>query len=179
MKIKIGEKVYLQKYEVAYMMHKLSSMPGSIFDEIFGGDEIFFMSSAKDGFRFDCRFVVPKNVKWLMEQDWIVDYDKYTETPIHELEATVERLRVERSAEIAQFNNQDDDYRRQNYKQMNDKFNKSGHVISSFDNLIAARRGKIKFVFPEEYEHKDVTNVTSTIKKKLCFLTRLFSHSAQ
>lgn len=37
MKLKIGDKVYLQKYEFAHIMHELNGFPGGILDETFGG----------------------------------------------------------------------------------------------------------------------------------------------
>lgn len=58
MKIRIDDIVYLQKYEVTYIMHEVDNVPGSVLKECFGGGEdgCFFMRDLGDGFRFDCAF---------------------------------------------------------------------------------------------------------------------------
>lgn len=182
MKIKINENVYLQKYEVAYIMHDLNSFPGSILKEIFGADKegVFFMNdSSVDGFWFECVFRDPENAKWLMDQDWIVDYDEYAEMPTSELETLIEHLEVEYSADIKKFNAKDESYRKEHCKEVRDKFNKTGHKISSLGDLAKARKGKINFVFPDEYQGKTTPDLTSISKKKLSFFARLFGRSAQ
>ncbi len=186
MKLKIGDRVYLQKYEFAHIMHELNGFPGGILDEMFSGDEdssFFFMNGPTDGFRFECAYKEPENVRWLMEQDWIVDYDEYAEMPLAELEALQERLKAERSADIDEFNAKDEAYRETHFDEQSDKFNKLGHKIASLGDLIRFRKGEIKFGFPDEYQGKiaisGASSVTSTPQKKPGFFARLFGRGAQ
>ena len=184
MKVKVDEKVYLQKYEVAHIMHNLNSIPTTVMDEVFGDGEggFFFMNGPADGFRFESVFKNPASVKWLMEQDWIVDYDKYSEMPLPELEALVEHLKSEHDAGIDEFNARDEAYREKHFEEVNDKFHKDSHKISSLDNLISARKGEVTFVFPDEYQEKttpSTSGVTNTSKKKPSFFARLFGRGAQ
>lgn len=177
MKLKIGDKVYLQKYEVAHIMHELNGFPGSILDETFGGDEdsFFFINGPTDGFRFECVYKEHENVKWLMEQDWIVDYDEYAEMPLAELRAFQERLKAERSADIDEFNAKDEAYRETHFDEQSDKFDKLKHKIASLGDLIRFRKGEIIFGFPDEYQGK----TASTPQKKPGFFARLFGRGAQ
>ena len=87
MKVKVGENVYLSKYEVAHIMHDLNSFPATIIGEVFGNGKssFFFISGPTDAFRFESVFKNPASVKWLMGQDWIVDYDEYSEMPLPSL----------------------------------------------------------------------------------------------
>ena len=185
MKLKIGDKVYLQKHEVAYIMNDLNSFPGSILQETFGDEDsgFFFMNGPVDGFRFECVYKEPENVKWLMEQEWIVDYDEYVEMPLAELEALQERLKVKRSADIDEFNAKDETYREAHFDEESDKFDKLGHKIASLGDLIEFRKGEVEFVFPNEYQGKtaipSASSTTSTPQKKPSFFARLFGRGAQ
>ena len=185
MKLKIGDKVYLQKHEVAYIMNDLNSFPGGILQETFGdeGSGFFFMNGPVDGFRFECVYKEPENVKWLIEQDWIVDYDEYAEMPLAELEALQERLKAERSADIDEFNAKDEAYREAHFDEESDRFDKLGHKIVSLGYLIKFRKGEVEYVFPDEYQGKTAisgaSGATSTPQKKLGFFARLFGRGAQ
>ena len=186
MKLKIGDKVYLQKYEVAHIIHELNGFPGGILDETFGGDEgnsFFFMNGPTDRFRFECVYKEHENVKWLMEQDWIVDYDEYAEMSLAELRALQKRLKAERSADIDEFNAKDEVYRETHFDEQSDKFDKLGHKIASLGDLIRFRKGEIKFGFPGEYQGKTAisgaSSATSTPQKKPGFFARLFGRGAQ
>ena len=186
MKLKIGDRVYLQKYEVAHIMHKLNGFPCGILEETFNNDEdssFFIMNGPTDGFRFECVYKEPANVKWLMEQDWIVDYDEYAEMPLAELEALQERLKAECSADIDEFNAKDEAYREAHFSEESDKFDKLGHKIASLGYLIKFRKGEVKCVFPDEYQGKTAipgaSSATSTPQKKPSFFARLFGRGAQ
>lgn len=182
MKLKIGDKVYLQKYEVAHLMHNLNSFPGSVLDEIFSDGEgsFFFMVGPADGFRFESVFKNPASVEWLMKQEWIVDYDEYAEMPLAELEALQERLKTERSANIDEFNTKDEAYREAHFDEESDRLDKFGHKIVSLGYLIKYRKGEVEYVFPDEYQSKTaISGASSTPQKKLGFFARLFGRGAQ
>ena len=185
MKVKVGERVYLQKYEVAHIMHDLNSIPATVMDEVFGDSEggFFFMNGPTDAFRFESVFKNPASVKWLMEQDWIVDYDEYAEMPLAELEAFQERLKAERSADIDEFNTKDEAYGEAHFDEESDRFDKLGHKIVSLGYLIKFRKGEVRCVFPDEYQSKTAisgaSGATSTPRKKLGFFARLFGRGAQ
>jgi hypothetical protein len=197
MKIKIGDKFYLQKYDVAHLLHELDEYPGSILDESFnGGDEMFFMSGPTDGYRFECLFEKPESVEWLMKQDWIVDYDEYVKMPLAELEELLGRLSAELSSEIQEFNAKDESYRRRHFDEANDKFSKAKYKNTSLNDLIMFRKGKAEFTFPNEYRGITTADAmpastyidtatptdtpeTSTHKKNRGFFSRLFRRNAQ
>ncbi len=184
MKLKIDDKVYLQKYEVAHIMHDLDSIPATVVDEITRGRSrrFFSMNDPTDAYRFGFAFKNPASVKWLMEQGWIVNYDEYFEMPLPELEALVERLKAEHGAGIDEFNAKDEAYREKHLEKVSNKFHKDSHKISSLDDLISARKGKVTFVFPDGYQGKTTpgaSGATSTPKKKLGFFARLSQEEAR
>lgn len=185
MKLEIGGKVYLQKYEVNYILKNFKGVPSSILEEMFGDEDscIFFTNGPVDGFRFEYVYKGLANVKWLMKQDWIVDYDKFAEMPLAELKALQENLKAKRSADIDEFNAKDKAYKKAHSSEENDKFDKLGHKIASLGYLIKFREGEVEFVFPDEYQSKTAisgaSGATSTPQKKLGFLAWLFGHGAQ
>ena len=179
MKVKVGKKVYLQKYDVAYILHDLNSIPATVMNEVSGDGEdgFFFMNDPTDAFRFEFIFENPASVKWLMEQDWIVDYDEYAGMPLAELESLCERLKVEHSESIDGFNAKDEAYRKMHFDTQKDNLNKLGHKIVSLEHLVGFRKDNVKFIFPDEYRGK--TTFTSKPQKKLGFFARLFGRSTQ
>lgn len=153
MKLKIGNKVYLQKYEVTYILYRLSSFPASLLDEIIDDnrENYYSMDGRIDAFQFDCVFEKPANVKWLMDQDWIVDYDEYCDMPIRKLETYIGRLKTRCIDEVTEFNAKEESYRRKHFEVLSDEYHKTDHKIRSLENLMNARRGKILFNLPCEY----------------------------
>lgn len=179
MKLKIGDKVYLQKYDVAYILHDLKAFPSGVLNETFDDNQCkaFIMNGPADGFQFKCIYKDPIDVKWLMEQDWIVDYDEYAGMPLAELESLCERLKVEHSESIDGFNAKDEAYRKMHFDTQKDNLNKLGHKIVSLEHLVGFRKDNVKFIFPDEYRGK--TTFTSKPQKKLGFFARLFGRSTQ
>ena len=186
MKLRIGDKVYLQKYEVAHIMHDVDYFPTSILRETFGVacGGIFFMNSITDSFRFDCVFKEPENVKWLMDQDWIVNYDDYAEMPLEELEAFSKYLETKYFDEIDVFNAEDETYREAHFDEASDGFDKLEHKIASLKLIVGYRKGDVKLIFPDEYQDKanisSGSNITSTTipRKKPGFFARLFGRGS-
>ncbi len=189
MKLKIGDVVYLQKYEIAHIMHNLTRIPYDIIQETFNDDDddFFCMDGPNDGFWFRCAYIYPKNIEWFMQQDWIIDYSWYAKMPLKELEAIRERLEVECATSIDKFNAKSKAYRKAHFEEKNDAFSKFEHKIASLGYLIDHLKGETTFTFPEGYQDEAATprssdeapcNV-STPSEKPSFFVRLFSRSAQ
>lgn len=175
MKLRVGDQVFLQKIDMAHILHDLRSFPAGIFDETFSGNgcDIFIMSGPADGLRFDCAFKDPKTIQWIMDQDWILDYTTYAGTPTKELATLFERLITEFDNGVKAFNAENEAYRKENFDAFNEKFEKERHKIDSIQALIDARNGKVKFVFPAGSPYESVP-----VKKPNLF-QRLFGRSAQ
>ena len=186
MKLKIGDKVFLQKYEVAYFVHNPDGVPGSIFNEIFCGGpngNFFYMNGPEDGYRFDCVFKDPDNVDWLMAQGWLVDFDVFSKMELEELEDLFERLNAEYRTGIEEFNAKDYEYRQEHHDEKFYFFDRLGHKIVSLGELLKYRKGKAEFVFPTGHQSTNAVVVTtkantSAKKKKPGFFARLFSRSS-
>ena len=106
MKIKIGDTIYLQKYDVAYILDNLNNFPTSLLQDIFDNNEknFFFISNFNDSLRFDYIFKEPANTKWIMEQNWFINYDTYIKRTIIELKNQASCLRDVYADGINEFN---------------------------------------------------------------------------
>ena len=178
MKIKVGRKVYLQNYEVSYIMHDIISYPESIAEEVLNDRDDVFVNGPVEALRFGSVFAKPENVKWLMRQDWLVDYEEYAGVPLSGLEDLYENLRAKCVAGIEEFNARDEIYRDLYYDKENDKFSKLAHRVSSIWTLISAYKGETTFILPSGYKGRIIpgTKVANTFKKRSSFLS--FIHGA-
>ena len=84
-------------------MHELNLVPAGIIEEVFKDGKPFIMANPIDGQVFDCVFENPGTTEWLMEQDWIVDYDQYKNVPVVDLEALCKQLEEESKIEGIQI----------------------------------------------------------------------------
>lgn len=174
MKLKIGDKVYLQKCDVYHWIEECCSVPAYVMQEVVGKDEVrhFKVGSLRDAFKFRFVFKDPKSVEWLMKQDWIIDFDKYAETPIDGLERLREHLWEERTNYIEKsYNAKDDAYKVEHYADVSIESEKYLQKFIAIDNIIKYRRGEYKFTFPRQYR-------TGTTNKP-SFFARLTGRSAQ
>lgn len=168
MKIKIGEKVYLQKYEIEYIMRNLNSFPMGVIKELLDGkseDEFFLpMGNLEYGLNFEYAFDNRDVVEWLMSQDWIIDYDEYAGMAVADLESLAARLDTERYDMMRKFNDEDEEYREKYLNEECDKFSRLDHKAVSFRRMAAFRNGKLNFVFPGGCIRRSVAGVFGNAK---------------
>ena len=170
-KIKIDQKVYLQKYDVAYIVHELNFIQASIIEEIFGSGKPFIMNGPVDGYAFKCVFENPENVRWLMEQDWIVDYNQYKDKSPEEMLSICEKVVEDGTAEVKEFNARDANYREEHFLEYKAKFDNLEHEVRSLEIMLDYLKNKVEFIFPEETnDHRNTSKPT----KKSGFFARLF-----
>ena len=171
MKLKIGDEMYLQKYDVAYIIHELNVFPDTIMQEMLcgDGDMFFIMNGVKDAMKFSIAFKRPENIKWLLEQDYLLDYEGYKKKSVSELETLYQSLKAVYFASMEEFG--DDEY-----EDEADSFEKLGHKIASLKYLIDMNKGELCFTFPDGY--RDDSSEEKQ-KNKPSFIQRLFSHDAQ
>ena len=173
MKLKIGDKVYLQKCDVYHWMDKYCNVPPYVMQEVIGKGEVrhFRVGSLRDCFKFRFVFKDPRSVEWLMKQDWIVDFDKYAKASIDDLERLREHLRKEHIKYIGNYNAEDDAYRVEHYADACIESERYQQKNIAIENIIKYRRGEYKFTFPRQYHTGNA--------KKPSFFARLTGRSAQ
>lgn len=181
MKLKIGNVVFLQKYDVARLIGPCDDcgpreMPRTLIDEIFcGGDEVFFMNGGPDGLRFDVKLTEPENVEWVMNQDYIPDFEKLENCSIEELEKMAAETEKRARAVADDFNNRDIEYRKEHIEEISEVCRKSASAQVGYNFMISYLSGVREFGFPKGYKPSRKVPITSeaTNEKKPGFFSRL------
>ena len=163
MKIKVGNKVYLQNYEADYIMRDVVGSPMSINQESSIESGTFFTDGPVEGLRFGSIYKDPDNVSWIMAQDWIIDYEEYAKKSLQELEYLYECLKVECVSGIEEFNARDEVYRDLHYDEESEKFSRLSHKIASIGLLIGVHKGKTNFILPSCYKGATIPGTTRAI----------------
>ncbi len=151
MKIKIDERVYVQKYDIAYIMHEMNEVPALLMQEFFEKNETFIMTGFEDSLKFACVFEEPENVRFLMRQTWIVDFEEFRQASPSALKALRKRLLAAYQAETEDFDARDDEYRNNNRDEFEERFSQMQHKEYSFALMIKYLKRRVTFVFPDEY----------------------------
>lgn len=141
MKIKIDDTVYLQKYDIAFIMHELNSIPAAVIDAIFGGGAAFILSGPEDSKRFAYSFE-GELADWLMKQGWIVDFNDYSLSKPHVIDKLIKEGQAQHKKAIKQFNASDEKYRLENFDEKSDEFRKEEHRLASLSLMRDYLRGK-------------------------------------
>lgn len=171
MKLRIGDAIYLQKYDVAFLVHELGTFPGSIINEVFSCGTMFFMNGGTDSFKFSYKFEEPENIEWLMAQDYIPDFEILNGQTISELKKIVDALSKRGRKISAEFTDMPLDYQKEHISQFKMEQNLVAFKQVSYENMIDYLRGKAEFTFPNGYRP-----VKPETKKKGWFFGLIGAH---
>lgn len=156
MKIKIGEKVYLQKYEILKMGDRPEIVAECVHDEFarkYGS--IFTTKHDLDVYKFEYVFEDPECVKWLMEQDFIIDYDTYAGFSESRLDMQLRVFKNEYVDYLDGFHEHDEEYRSDHHRELMNWIYCNKWKSTSIAELLALKRGAIPtFGYPEGYTGK-------------------------
>lgn len=165
MKLKIGEKVYLQKYDAKYLLGHLGIFPENLYSEIFSqNDGVFFMNAGTDAMSFTIVFEDQENVDWLMAQDFIPDFEELSKESVEDLQRTHDGLAAATISEMESFNDMPSDYREKHFREKQNDFSFRGFKSFSISMMIDYLNGKAKFTFPKEYRKSDAKNLAYLVK---------------
>ena len=185
MKLKIGDKVYLQKYDVAYLLHHIRAFPSRLMEEIFCGDDdlggIFWMNGGADGLSFDQKFEDKQNVEWLLAQDYILNFEDLKDKSVEELEALGKEEEANGRKICNDFNGMSEEYRKEHYDEVEDIIKRSNAKVLSYNFMIAYLSGEREFIFPKGYGNKKPIKAktgkpadSKSCGEKTGFITKVF-----
>jgi hypothetical protein len=146
MKIKIGDKVYLQLMDIVFMdMHRL--VPWRSF---FATCKKVFEDADKKEFCFGYSFSDPRAIEWIMNQNYIVDYDEVVKADSEliaeycfALENYYEMLWKECLSDLDDSDQSDEEIVRTRAEQ--------DYQVFQLDMVLEYREDKIEIDFPPEY----------------------------
>ena len=155
MKIKIEArkqaKVYIQRYDLYFLANRLDEIPKNLALEIssFINGKAFFLGPL-DGVTFDVIIENPENVEWIMSQDYILDYRKYSSMPKRKLKSLQKELSMKYGYKIEEFGFKSSTYRLEHFYDFGLWANEEKHRIQSIELMLDFNSNKVRFVFPEE-----------------------------
>lgn len=137
MRRRINEKVLLQGYDVGFILNEMHATPSSIMLELLDNKKSNVMVVGQhDNISFKYEFRTSAATKWILRQDWILDFDEYVEKDPQELKDYHNKIVDEYNDEVERFNTRSRAYRMKHGEKVHDKLQKLGHKIDSLDILI-------------------------------------------
>lgn len=159
MKMRVGNAVHLQGYDAFALGGYVENAPRSIREE-FMGCRSLSTSGLKEDYYF--RFIVcePKNVAWIMRQEWIIDFDICRRLSVQELAKLYNNLNQQYEDEIAAFNKEvsklrqsaiyrNPIYHSRHYKRER-RLHQIEHQLFSLDLMLSYLKGDVDFAIPGE-----------------------------
>lgn len=170
MKLKIGNKVYVQRFEVAHILYELEEFPPYVIAEISDREKLFLANEAEEAnFSFDCVFAEPASVGWLTSQEWILDFDEYVSKSILELKELIQDLKERKFAIVDAHNYSCHASHKANFKRVHTRAGRISNEIASLEMLIRYLDGELNLSFPKEYFPQNELDFASAPSKKNLF----------
>lgn len=194
MKVIVGNKVYLQKFDMAYMIHEFSAVPGCIMAEAFSSACMVSVNGGNDAVRFGFCFEEKEAVEFLKECDWILDFSEHVQKSAEELAALRDEISGNLAREVDSFNKASLEYRKEHFAACEEKFDHMRLQAVGLDMLVDCRNGRFEMPeIPDENtvledngfrrigrgEFEGVQAEVAETPKKQGFFRRFFKRGAQ
>ena len=150
MKLKIGNKIYLEKCILEFILNNHSKVPSSITQEACR-ESVFPVGDPANKRQFQA-FEMPKNIRWLQEQEWIIDYDEYSKKPLPDLRKQLDDLKEQECAFLNKLEAEGKKHLLDEYSPELDEHTKIICRRNSILEIIQFREGKITLLFPDGYD---------------------------
>lgn len=149
MKLKIGNKVYLEKCILEFILNNHSKVPSSITQEACR-ESVFLVGDPANKRQFQA-FEMLKNIRWLQEQEWIIDYDEYSKKPLPDLRKQLDELKEQERAFLNKLGTEGKKHLLNEYSPELDKYAEVVCRRNSILEIIRFREGEIKLLLPDGY----------------------------
>lgn len=136
MKLRIGNNIYLQKYDVAFIMNDELEVPHSFYQEAKINFSSFSIKSVEDQYTFGCVFKDKETIDWINNQDWLLDFNHWRSLPRSEIESIRDGIIKQYNDYAEHFYDQNEEYQKEHYYNFNTKRAKEEHFIYSLNSLI-------------------------------------------
>ncbi len=147
MKKRVDNKVYLQKYDIGFITHELSSVPASIVAELFNKSSVFISNGFEDAVQF-CHSFTGEAADWIMAQEWLINFDDYLDMTDAQIRAIWTKEHEQYQKDINEFNAKDDDYKEKHFQKVSEGFDKRGHRLRSLSLMRLYKSGERHFDVP-------------------------------
>ena len=175
MKLILGNHCYLQKFDIAFLMHYSVIIPTSFRDEILQYHDALRIRNTRDHFTFIGPFVKPDTIAWINLQRSVIDYEEYASQPIKVLNRRIRmqnrETRVYTNSIHVMRHNCLDSVVEDHLRATKREAKKVEQEIASLEIMRDHLEKKIEFEFPEGY-----TPPTPPVSTKAKIVERLLGH---
>lgn len=147
MKKEVGNKVYIQDYDVTLCTNELNSCPAFIMTAATKDGDGVFISTKNTAFGFNTSFEGEEK-ELIMEMDCFIDFDVYSKKPVRTIKKEMVETQEQAQKIIADFNAASEEQRAKTYADVKDSILKLGHIVVSLNYMLQYRKKKLKFELP-------------------------------
>ena len=147
MKIKINDRVYVQKYDIAFIARFIKRVPAAIMMDLFEEADAFIMTGREDSISFST-FFQGESANWLMQQSWIINFDDFRKKKASEIKRQCSHEIIMRREYEQFFERQNQEYKIKHYEEAKEELDKRTHRLQSLDLMRLYLKGKIKLAIP-------------------------------
>ena len=150
-KVITNQTVFIQDYDMRFIMDNITWMPNGILDECFATSPdgiVVYSEDPGKSWRFIHKFTDKRNVRWFREQKWLVDWNEVSRLTPDKLARTIQDLDFDLRRELSIFRDKPQEYKDENHTDFFRKHEKTAHELTS---LILAHQyltGDIWFHLP-------------------------------
>ena len=156
MKIMNGTRVYVENIDVAFFFHHSYAVPDALIAEVLK-QNAYFVVPNENGMAFENYFEWPMNTRWLMEQDWIEDYDFMTALEPRDLRTYRDTCILKRNQILLWYDGQEVAEKAQLRSRIQAIIAEEDHRLLSLQALIETQNDEsLEIRLPEELEKRIV-----------------------
>lgn len=139
--------VLLQGYEALFIASHPQGAPRLLLGEIKSFLKNQTFDGTVDSNQFNCVISEPQNIEWIMNQNWIVNFEQFCELRPDELSEIISNTKDEFLGKIAEFNAQDKAFRDENFAAVGELIEQKRHQVLSLELMLRYLKGEVNFIF--------------------------------
>ena len=139
--------VLLQGYEALFIASHPQGAPRLLLGEIKSFLKNQTFDGTVDSNQFNCVISEPQNIEWIMNQNWIVNFEQFCELRPDELSEIISNTKDEFLGKIAEFNAQDKAFRDENFAAVGELIEQKRHQVLSLELMLRYLKGEVDFIF--------------------------------
>ena len=149
MKIITENAVYVQKNDIAYLIHTDLPIPASIFRKVFGNE----MTIIDDSNRYEFeKFEDDTEIEFFNGLDWIVDYNSVKDLSDDEIIEIGQNIAQTRNQIAEQFNSMSEDERKENLGMVT-QCESLDFKMYSLKDILWFKQGHLEMTLPEGVDY--------------------------
>ncbi|MBR0488341.1 hypothetical protein IJJ39_01545 [Candidatus Saccharibacteria bacterium] len=167
--------VYIQDFDLKFIMDNLSWMPNGILDECFEASPDGIVTYAEEpskSWRFVHKFENKRSVRWFRDQRWLVDWNEASRLAPEKLRHIIQNKELAFHRTFEKFKSMPQEYKDENHLEFFRRHEKDSHELTSLILVHQYLTGDVWFYLPPGA--RPATNMTLWAKFRQFWLSKSF-----